>query len=211
MPKIKEIERAPNPNGMQFFLDIKLTDGKKYLYNSVEEARDNDVVASILAIKHITNVEVWEQSIIVIQDGKVDWAPILGQVAPFIREAQPIDKTALGLDSSLETTKVPTVNRNAIVRELRTVIDPELGINIVDLGLVYNIIQNDNKVTVEFTATTPGCPMRRYLQQHIEGALERLDITNYEVKLVWEPTWSIDMMNPEVDLFSSQKSQRWIL
>jgi metal-sulfur cluster biosynthetic enzyme len=64
-----------------------------------------------------------------------------------------------------------SIDRREIARNLRHVIDPELGVNVVDLGLVYSILFDDGKLIVEYTATTPGCPMRRYLQQQIEEAL----------------------------------------
>lgn len=63
------------------------------------------------------------------------------------------------------TTNGPLDKRDKIVENLRNVIDPELGVNIVDLGLVYQVqVSDDGKsVRVEFSTTTPGCPMRRYL------------------------------------------------
>lgn len=101
-----------------------------------------------------------------------------------------------------------TVNRKQIVEKLRNVIDPELGVNIVDLGLIYNIVIENNHVTIEYTATTPGCPMRRYLQQQIEETLDSFDsINDYEVNLVWEPEWSVDMIKEGVDFFSHPPPQ----
>jgi metal-sulfur cluster biosynthetic enzyme len=91
---------------------------------------------------------------------------------------------------------------------LRQVIDPELGVNIVDLGLVYNILIEDDKVIIEYTTTTPGCPMRRFLQQQIEKTLDEIEgITNYEAKLIWKPDWSVDMIVPNVDFFAHPPPQ----
>jgi metal-sulfur cluster biosynthetic enzyme len=96
-----------------------------------------------------------------------------------------------------------SIDRRAIVRQLRDVIDPELGVNIVDLGLVYNILIDDGKVVLEYTVTTPGCPMRRYLQQQIEETLQAMDEVNeFEAKLVWEPEWNVDMIKNDVEFFS---------
>lgn len=95
------------------------------------------------------------------------------------------------------------IDRRMIVRQLRDVIDPELGVNIVDLGLVYNILIDDGKVVLEYTVTTPGCPMRRYLQQEIEKTLASIEkITDYEAKLVWEPEWNVDMIKEDVEFFA---------
>lgn len=101
------------------------------------------------------------------------------------------------------------VDRRMIVRQLRDVIDPELGVNIVDLGLVYNILIDDGKVVLEYTVTTPGCPMRRYLQQQIEETLESIDeIDDYETKIVWEPEWSVDMIKEDVEFFAHPPPQQ---
>ncbi len=97
----------------------------------------------------------------------------------------------------------PPIDRRTIVRQLRDVIDPELGVNIVDLGLVYNILIDDAKVVLEYTVTTPGCPMRRYLQQQIEETLESIeDIEEFEARLVWDPEWNVDMIKDDVEFFA---------
>ncbi|HET6528418.1 MAG TPA: iron-sulfur cluster assembly protein [Balneolaceae bacterium] len=93
--------------------------------------------------------------------------------------------------------------RRRIVRGLRKVIDPELGVNIIDLGLVYNILFDDGKVIIEYTATTQGCPMRRYLQQKVEEALEEIEsIEQFEANLIWEPIWQVEMILPDVEFFA---------
>ena len=96
-----------------------------------------------------------------------------------------------------------SIDRRKIVHQLRDVIDPELGVNIVDLGLVYNILIDGSKVTLEYTVTTPGCPMRRYLEQQIEESLKSVDeIEDFETRLVWEPEWNVDMIKEDVEFFA---------
>jgi len=203
MPKIKEIERVPDANGMQFILDSRLTEGRKYTYENGKDAGGLEWTCSLFALDHVTKIQVRESSICVYQDGDAVWSQLLVKIAPFIREARPVDSPPFEHSSPQESIPKTFVDRKAIARELRSVIDPELGINIVDLGLVYNILQEEDLVTVEYTATTPGCPMRRYLEQHIEGALERTEgIDAFQAKLVWQPSWSVDMMDPEITLFS---------
>jgi len=92
------------------------------------------------------------------------------------------------------------LSRNMIVKNLREVIDPELGVNIIDLGLVYGIYREGDEIVVEYTVTTPGCPMRRYLQQQVEKSLNSIE--RFEARLVWEPEWSVDMIIPDVEFFS---------
>src|SRR5699024_1100607 len=95
------------------------------------------------------------------------------------------------------------IDKQAIAQKLRDVIDPELGVNIVDLGLVYNIFRDGEAAIVEYTATTPGCPMRRYLQQKIEEALQAANnVQEFEARLIWEPEWTVDMIKGEVDFFA---------
>lgn len=106
-------------------------------------------------------------------------------------------------------TENTLIDRRTIVWQLRDVIDPELGVNIVDLGLVYNILIDDGKVVLEYTVTTPGCPMRRYLQQQIEQTLESIEeIEDYETKLVWEPEWNVDMIKDDVEFFTHPPPQQ---
>jgi metal-sulfur cluster biosynthetic enzyme len=96
-----------------------------------------------------------------------------------------------------------TEKRRRIARKLKEVIDPELGVNIVDLGLVYDILIEDGHVIIVYTTTTPGCPMRRYLQQQIDKALTGIEgIDSAESKLVMDPEWNVDMIVPDVEFFA---------
>jgi metal-sulfur cluster biosynthetic enzyme len=86
----------------------------------------------------------------------------------------------------------------ALLDALRDVVDPELMINIVDLGLVYDIEQVDNKVTVNMTLTSPACPAGPQIIQQAKMALEKLaDVSEAEIKLVMSPPWSPDRMTDE--------------
>jgi metal-sulfur cluster biosynthetic enzyme len=82
-----------------------------------------------------------------------------------------------------------------IFEALRQVIDPELGCNIVDLGLIYNVEISGAKVTVAMTLTTPGCPMHECITQGAQNALLNLEgVQQAEVQLVWDPPWHPSMM-----------------
>jgi metal-sulfur cluster biosynthetic enzyme len=89
------------------------------------------------------------------------------------------------------------------VREsLKTVYDPEIGINIVDLGLIYDVDveQNDGKndVTVTMTLTSMACPLGPVIMQEVNGALDGLpQLGEVGVNLVWSPPWSPDMMSED--------------
>ena len=89
---------------------------------------------------------------------------------------------------------------SARVREnLKSVIDPELGLNIVDLGLVYDVDVEDGKATVTMTLTSPGCPAGGMIMsgaQEAAGSTEGVE--EAEVKLVWKPFWTPERIDPEV-------------
>jgi metal-sulfur cluster biosynthetic enzyme len=85
-----------------------------------------------------------------------------------------------------------------ILAALRTVKDPELNVNVVDLGLVYTIQTRDREVDVEMTLTTPACPAGPEILRNAVAALEKLDdVDKANVKLVMNPPWSQDRMSDE--------------
>lgn len=93
--------------------------------------------------------------------------------------------------------------RREAAQRLKQVIDPELGVNIVDLGLIYQMYFEDDTFKIIFTTTTPGCPMRRYLQRQIEETLTSIDaIKSIELTMVFEPEWSAEMISDGVEFFS---------
>ena len=85
-----------------------------------------------------------------------------------------------------------------ILDALRQVIDPEIGCNLVDLGLIYDVAINGSKVKVTMTLTTPGCPMHESLCGGVQMAVLNLEgVDDAEVELVWEPPWQQSMITPE--------------
>lgn len=90
------------------------------------------------------------------------------------------------------------LTEDEVLEALRTVIDPELGANIVDLGLVYAVELDDGSVHVVITMTTPACPLHDYLTAQIDDVLRGQfpDLKSVDVELVWEPPWHPDMMSP---------------
>ncbi len=95
-----------------------------------------------------------------------------------------------------------TVNEEVRAREaiasLRAVIDPELGIDIVSLGLLYRVEVDRGDVSVVMTLTVPGCPMHETITRDVTNTLERLPwVENVRVEVTFEPAWSIDRLSEE--------------
>ena len=96
----------------------------------------------------------------------------------------------------LKPTEIEPIKR-AIREALYGVYDPELGVNIMDLGLVYGVdVTTEGFVTVSMTLTTPGCPMHESLGDGVGAALQHIPgLTGGEIELVWEPRWTPEMMS----------------
>ncbi len=91
------------------------------------------------------------------------------------------------------------INKSIVLQALRQVIDPELNMNVVDLGLIYDVLIHGAKVTVVMTVTTPGCPMQDSLKLGVHSALINLeDVEAVDVQLVWDPPWTPDLIVPRV-------------
>jgi metal-sulfur cluster biosynthetic enzyme len=88
--------------------------------------------------------------------------------------------------------------QETVVDALRTVIDPELNVNIVDLGLVYTVQTREEEVDVEMTLTTPACPAGPEILRNAVTAIEKIDgVTKANVKLVMSPPWSPERMSDD--------------
>lgn len=93
------------------------------------------------------------------------------------------------------------VTKIACLDALRKVIDPEIGVNIVDVGLIYRVDVSDEAVEVDYTLTSPGCPLAETIKQDIERYVgEAADGLEVKVDLVWAPPWHIDFMSEEARL-----------
>ncbi|MBI1918971.1 metal-sulfur cluster assembly factor [Candidatus Microgenomates bacterium] len=92
------------------------------------------------------------------------------------------------------------ITKKQVLEELKKVIDPELGVNIVDLGLIYDVDINDktSKVVITMTLTTPGCPLSMVFEEWIPAAVKNIDgVKDVKINLVWEPAWEPEKMSDE--------------
>ena len=84
--------------------------------------------------------------------------------------------------------------KKEVLELLEKVQDPEVGLDIVNLGLIYDIIEEEEKIIIKMTLTTPTCPMGPYILSEVQEALRKLD-KDVEVHLVWDPPWSAERIS----------------
>ncbi|MEA3418447.1 MAG: metal-sulfur cluster assembly factor [Campylobacterota bacterium] len=92
------------------------------------------------------------------------------------------------------------ITKEEVFAAVSTVIDPEVGFNLVEMGLIYDaIIEESCNVKVVMTLSTRGCPLHQMITQWVREAVEKLDgVGAVEVEVVWEPAWNISMADDNV-------------
>ena len=97
--------------------------------------------------------------------------------------------------------EVKLINNEQIIECIKTVMDPEIPVNLYDLGLIYSIKNNNNNILIEMTLTNPNCPVAGQMPESVAKSIEQIyGLRSIEVKLVWEPTWSKDLMSEDAKL-----------
>jgi FeS assembly SUF system protein len=92
--------------------------------------------------------------------------------------------------------------KEKIIEEIRKIYDPEIPVNIYELGLIYDIkVENKNTAKVKMTLTSPNCPVAESLPQEVKDSIMQVEeIENVDLDLVWEPPWDKDMMSEAAKL-----------
>ena len=92
--------------------------------------------------------------------------------------------------------------KDKIVTEIKKIYDPEIPVNIYELGLIYKIdIEGANKVYIEMTLTSPNCPVAESLPKMVKDNILKLDgVEDVDLKLVWDPPWTKDKMSEAAKL-----------
>ncbi|HET9647287.1 MAG TPA: metal-sulfur cluster assembly factor [Microlunatus sp.] len=99
------------------------------------------------------------------------------------------------VDLSEAPSAAPTVED--LTEALKDVVDPELGINVVDLGLIYGLhVEDDHSVTIDMTLTSAACPLTDVIEDQTQTALEGL-VTSFAINWVWMPPWGLEMITPD--------------
>ena len=91
--------------------------------------------------------------------------------------------------------------KNKIIEEIRKIYDPEVPVNIYELGLIYDIKVNDKKAKIKMTLTSPNCPVAESLPKEVkDGAMQVEEVDEVDIELVWDPPWTQDMMSEAAKL-----------
>ena len=92
--------------------------------------------------------------------------------------------------------------KNKIVEEIKKIYDPEIPVNIYELGLIYKIeVDNKNKVNINMTLTSPNCPVAESLPKQVKDNIMKVEgVSDVSLNLVWDPPWDKDMMSEAAKL-----------
>jgi metal-sulfur cluster biosynthetic enzyme len=90
------------------------------------------------------------------------------------------------------------LTRDLVLKTLKGVYDPEIPVNLVDLGLIYDVKIEESVVSIKMTLTATGCPMHELISNNVKDALEALEsVSEVQIEIVWEPRWNPEMISPE--------------
>ena len=91
--------------------------------------------------------------------------------------------------------------KEKVIAEIKKIYDPEIPVNIYELGLIYNIYINKNDVKVKMTLTTPNCPVAESLPKEVKDSIMEIkEVSKVDLDLVWDPPWDKSMMSEAAKL-----------
>ena len=92
--------------------------------------------------------------------------------------------------------------KDKIIKEIKKIYDPEIPVNIYELGLIYDVkVEKNNSVKVKMTLTTPNCPVAESLPKEVKDSIMEIkEVKNVDLELVWEPPWDKSMMSEAAKL-----------
>lgn len=103
-----------------------------------------------------------------------------------------------------------SISKQDIIDVLKTIFDPEIPVNIWDMGLIYDIDISNESVIITMTFTSPTCPMMEELLAQVKQSVEKVDgVKSVEVKLVWEPAWDLSRMSDAAKIELDLTNQGW--
>lgn len=197
-----QTEATSDPTRLKFLPGCEvLADGTVDLGDKAQAAA-SPLAERLFAISGVAGVSFSKDTIIVTRSGG-DWQhlkpAILGAIMEHFRSGAPVLRAEAKADDRPPSAGGHGDTVNRIQEALRQVIDPELGYNIVDLGLVYEVaVEAGGVVHISMTTTTPGCPATNYLKGGAGEAAGNVPGVEFvDVKLTYEPRWTPDLMSRE--------------
>jgi Fe-S cluster biogenesis protein NfuA len=175
MPKIKEIERTPNPDAMRFVLGEPLTNGVTKSFENSDEANDDDLASSLFAIENVINVYYVDKYVTVTQDGEAVWSELLRKLAPPIREAKP--QTDAMEDDEVHATKEVQESDDPRLVEINKMLDEQVRPYLLADGGGLKILGLDgNRLKVHYQGACGTCPTATSGTLYaIESMVKRVD------------------------------------
>ena len=174
MPKIKEIERTPNPDAMRFVLGEPLTQGVTRSFENASEAEGDDLASSLFAIENVINVYYVDRYVTVTQDGKAVWSELLRKLAPPIREAQPVDVEE---DDEVHATKEVQESDDPRLQQINQMLDEQVRPYLLADGGGLKVLGLDgNQLKVHYQGACGTCPTATSGTLYaIESMVKRID------------------------------------
>lgn len=175
MPKIKEIERTPNPDAMRFVLGEPLTNGVTKSYENANDAEDDELASALFSIDHVINVYYVDKYVTVTQDGDAVWSELLRQLAPPIREAKP--QTDMEEDEEVHATKEVQETDDPRLQEINKLLDEQVRPYLLADGGGLKILGLDgNRLKVHYQGACGTCPTATSGTLYaIESMVKRID------------------------------------
>lgn len=117
-------------------------------------------------------------------------------------EAKPDDERGEASASTAPSPSAGSTIEEAVTETLKTIYDPEIPVDIYELGLIYGIdVRDDHSVRIEMTLTSPNCPVAESLPQEVKDKVAATDgVSSAEVDIVWDPTWTPEKMSEAAKL-----------
>lgn len=175
MPKIKEIERTPNPDAMRFVLGEPLTNGVTRSFENSMEAEGDPLASALFAIENVINVYYVDRYVTVTQDGKASWSELLRKLAPPIREAEP--QLDLQEDHSVHVSEEARDSDDPRLLAINEMLDQQVRPYLLADGGGLKVLGLDgNRLKVHYQGACGTCPTATTGTLYaIESMVKRID------------------------------------
>lgn len=158
MPKIAEIERTPNPDAMRFVLRKPISQGVTRSYESPEEAKEDPFATELFNIPHVISVYYVDRYVTITQDGGIDWNTLLRNLAPPIREAEPIEQLATD-DPNVHVSEEAQSSQDPRLKEINKMLDEQVRPYLLADGGGLKVLGLENDILkVHYQGACGTCP-----------------------------------------------------